>query len=275
MMDLFPINVAAGFRTAYKTTILFTLLAIAGCGTPASLGTASSEASQHDVPGKEHWGYMGIDGPAHWSMLTPAYQTCEAGQRQSPINIEKTHPKMGKDILEFRYANSRLFEVNNGHTIQVSHVSGCEIGLGDQAYPLRQFHFHAPSEHHIHGRAFPMEMHLVHQDASGHIVVVAVLLETGAEAPVLSKLWKWLPNQVDQKVSLPLEINIASILPEHSRHFSYSGSLTTPPCTEGVQWIILEDPVKISEEDVRNFVEIIGYNARPVQPLKEREITEN
>ncbi len=275
MIGLFPKKNSTLFTSLSMMVIGCALFGMNGCSTAHPNHVNSSNLAEHDVPDKEHWSYMGIDGPSHWSMLTPAYHTCEAGQRQSPINIEMSHPAMHKETLEFRYANSRVFEVNNGHTIQVSHVSGCEIGFGKRTYPLRQFHFHAPSEHHIRGKAFPMEMHLVHQDASGHIVVVAVLLETGAQEPVLSELWNWLPHQIGRQVSLPLEINIASILPQQSRHFSYSGSLTTPPCTEGVQWIILEKPVRIAEEDVRRFVEIIGYNARPVQPLKEREVSEN
>ncbi len=250
-------------------------LSLQACGASYPANEVVMQGEGHDVPIQAHWSYMGIAGPDHWAMLTQAYQACESGARQSPINIEMSHPMLGSETIEFRYATSRLFEVNNGHTIQVSHASGCAVGLGEDVYQLRQFHFHAPGEHQIHGKAFPMEMHLVHQDLQGRILVIAVLLENGSETPVLKTLWQWLPEQVGREVSLPLELNLAAILPPHPHYFAYSGSLTTPPCTEGVRWVVLEEPVQVAEEDVRRFVEIIGSNARPVQPLKGREVVEH
>ena len=229
----------------------------------------------HDEPLLSHWDYMGIEGPEHWGLLSEAYMTCEAGDRQSPINIETTQKPQSQQTLKFQYAPTRIFEVNNGHTIQVSHESGCKADLNGRPYRLRQFHFHDPSEHHIDGKTFPMEMHLVHQNAEGQILVVAVLMETGADEPVLTKLWDWLPDQIEREVSLPLKTNIGAILPENPRFYSYSGSLTTPPCTEGVKWIVLKDPITIAQQDVEKFVEIIGYSARPVQPVGDRQIDES
>lgn len=260
---------------ASRVVTLALALFLGGCAVPQASQTETMADGEHDVPRQAHWSYMGIEGPAHWAMLTPAYRTCEAGDRQSPINIDRTQPAQHHATIEFRYATSRVFEVNNGHTIQVSHESGCEIGLGDQAYRLRQFHFHVPSEHHVHGTAFPMEMHLVHQDTEGRVVVVAVLMQTGAKTHVLNALWEWLPAQIGKTVSLPLDLNIGELLPKTPRYFSYFGSLTTPPCTEGVRWVILQEPVEISEEDVRRFVDIVGYNARPVQSLEGRDVYEN
>lgn len=221
-----------------------------------------------------HWKYLGVEGPDHWSMLTPEYRTCEAGRQQSPINITMVHHGHEPEPLDFHYQTSELHELNNGHTIQVSHISGCHVNLNHRTYQLRQFHFHEPSEHHIEGTAFPMEMHLVHQDERGHILVIAIMLKIGTEEPVLGKLWQWLPEQIGRKVPIPLNLSIADILPKHTRHFSYSGSLTTPPCTEGVQWIVLEEPILISQQDVDQFVHIIGHNARPIQPLENRHIDE-
>ncbi|MDT7044033.1 carbonic anhydrase [Candidatus Nitronereus thalassa] len=218
------------------------------------------------------WKYLGVEGPEHWSMLTPEYRTCEEGRQQSPINITMTHHGHAPETLEFHYQTSELHELNNGHTIQVSHTSGCHVNLNHRRYQLRQFHFHAPSEHHIEGKTFPMEMHLVHQDTQGHVLVIAIMLKIGAEEPVLQNLWTWLPKQIGQEVSIPLSLSIADILPKHTRHFSYSGSLTTPPCTEGIQWIVLEGPILISQKDVDQFVDIIGHNARPIQPLGNRHI---
>jgi carbonic anhydrase len=222
-----------------------------------------------------HWDYMGIEGPKHWGMLTEEYMTCESGDRQSPINISMTHHGDHHQKLVFHYQTSQLHEMNNGHTIQVSHVSKCRVDLNDRKYQLRQFHFHSPSEHHIEGEAFPMEMHLVHQDETGHVLVLAVMMATDATEPVLSKLWKWLPGQTNQEVSIPLELNLMDFLPTSTKHYAYSGSLTTPPCTEGVQWIVLKDPMHVTPQDVDQFVQIIGQNARPIQPLRNRHIDDD
>ena len=235
--------------------------------------TSTQETSPKDL--HAHWDYLGVEGPSHWGMLSKEYMTCESGNRQSPINITMTHHGDHQQKLVFHYQTSQLHEINNGHTIQVSHVSGCRVDLNDRKYKLRQFHFHAPSEHHIEGKTFPMEVHLVHQDETGHVLVVAVIMVTDAPHPVLSKLWKWLPEQTEQEVSIPLELNLADILPTNTNRYTYSGSLTTPPCTEGVQWIVLKDPMHVTQQDVDRFVQIIGHNVRPIQPLGGRHIDDD
>ncbi len=160
--------------------------------------------------------------------------TCEMGRQQSPINITRAEHGYPPETLEFHYQTSTLHELNDGHTIQVSHTSECHVALNHHTYQVRQFHFHEPSEHHIEGQSFPMEMHLVHQDERGHILVIAVMLKIGMDEPVLSTFWTWLPEQLGEKVAIPLNLSIADILPKNTHHFSYSGSLTTPPCSEGV-----------------------------------------
>jgi len=235
--------------------------------------TRSKEASTKNLPA--HWAYLGVESPSHWAMLSKEYMTCETGTRQSPINITMTHHGDHHQKLVFHYQTSQLHEMNNGHTIQISHVSNCRVDLNDRNYQLRQFHFHAPSEHHIEGQAFPMEMHLVHQGETGHILVIAVMMKTDATQPVLSKLWKWLPEQLEQEVSFPLELSLTNVLPTKTHHYAYSGSLTTPPCTEGVQWIVLKEPMHVTQQDVDQFVQIIGHNARPVRPLRDRHIDDD
>lgn len=253
---------------SYSLISSFPIMAFAGTASEkAELTTDTPSRTSHNERLQSHWDYMGIEGPEHWGMLTPKYMTCETGNRQSPINITMTHHGDHQQKLVFHYQSSQLHEINNGHTIQVSHVSGCRVDLNDRDDKLRQFHFHAPSEHHIEGKAFSMEMHLVHQDEKGHVLVVAVMMETDALEPVLSKLWKWLPKQTEQEVSIPLELNLTDMLPTSTHHYAYSGSLTTPPCTEGVQWIVLKDPMHVTQQDVDQFVHIIGHNARPIQPL--------
>lgn len=241
--------------------------------TPDSQQDPLSQSPETNLPA--HWAYMGIEGPAHWSMLSKEFMICETGTRQSPINITMTQLNYNQEKLIFHYETSELHELNNGHTIQVSHVSGCRVDLNERAYKLRQFHFHAPSEHHINGEGFPMEMHLVHQDSQGRVLVLAVMLEADRDRPVLTKLWNWLPDQIGKEVSIPLEFRLSDILPPNTHHYSYSGSLTTPPCTEGVQWIVLKDPIHIARQDVDRFVEIIGENARPIQRIGDREIAED
>jgi carbonic anhydrase len=271
---LVPHTIAARFLTL----ALVSIISLGTGPSPAAQGT--EQPSPHSVKSvtqqtlEAQWKYLGVEGPEHWSMLTPEYRTCEAGRQQSPINITMAHHDHNPEPLEFHYQTSAVHELNNGHTIQVSHVSGCHVNLNHHTYQLRQFHFHEPSEHHIEGTGFPMEMHLVHQDDRGHILVIAVMLKIGADKPVLEKLWQWLPDQIGQEVSIPLNISIADILPNDTHHFSYSGSLTTLPCTEGVQWIVIEEPILISQHDVDQFVHIIGHNARPIQPLRNRHIDE-
>jgi len=232
-------------------------------------------AHPHNQHLKAHWSYLGVEGPAHWGMLSPEYRICETGREQSPINITMPHHGNHQEKLVFHYQTSTLHEMNNGHTILVSFRSESRVDLNNRAYKLRQFHFHDPSEHHIDGKAFPMEMHLVHQDEKGHVLVIAVMMEVGVEEPVFEMLWQRLPEQIGQEISVPLKnLSIADILPTDNHHFSYSGSLTTPPCSEGVQWIVLKTPIHISQKDMEHFVRVIGHNARPIQTLQGRNIEE-
>ncbi len=228
-----------------------------------------------DEQNRLHWDYWGVEGPEHWGMLTKEYMACETGGKQSPIDIQMQELSHHQETLEFLYNISELHEINNGHTVQISHKSGCRVDLNKRAYKLRQFHFHEPSEHHIDGKTFPMEMHLVHQDEAGHILVIAVMMEIGSEHPTLRTIWKWLPGQIGKETTVPMKGNLREILPRNTQHYSYSGSLTTPPCSEGVQWIVLTEPIKISEQSVKKFSAIIGHNARPVQPLGNRHIELN
>ena len=256
--------------------LLFHVFAMIGMAAERTI--EAHEPSSMTVPHNEarnaHWDYLGVEGPEHWGMLSQAYMTCETGGRQSPINIEMANPGDHQESLVFYYNASKIHVLNNGHTIQVSHKSGCRVDLNRHAYKLRQFHFHEPSEHHIEGKAFPMEMHLVHQDEVGHVLVIAVLMEIGAEEPVLAEIWNWLPEQFGKERSVPLNASIGDILPSDTHHFSYTGSLTTPPCTEGVQWIVLKEPIKISKVDVEQFVNLIGHNARPIQSRHGQSVEE-
>jgi carbonic anhydrase len=211
--------------------------------------------------------------PPHWGMRSSSYMTCEAGSHQSPINISMPSHAQQQGRLVFRYQLSLVRALDNGHTIQVNVPSGNELQLNGRTYSLSQFHFHDPSEHHVDGRTYPMEIHLVHQDRKGHVVVIGLLVETGSPNQSLEDLWAMLPMKAGELGS-EHPFNPQDLIPHNSHHFTYHGSLTTPPCTEGVQWIVLRDPITMSTQQIAQFVSIIGQNARPVQLLHGRRIQE-
>lgn len=229
--------------------------------------------TQQDAHLQAHWTYTGIEGPEHWAMLSQEYMVCEAGSQQSPINIRQSHHADTQEALVFHYMPTHVHVANNGHTIQVDYKSNSGLHVNDRTYHLRQFHFHLPGEHQVEATRYPMELHLVHQDPMGHIVVVGVFLELGAANSWIARIWEWMPKTADEEIT-PLSMNIADLLPTNTHHYSYRGSLTTPPCTEGVQWILLKEPVQISGEQRQQFAEIIGEDARPVQPVGERDVQE-
>jgi len=224
-------------------------------------------------PAPSHWSYEGQEGTVHWSMLSPAYMACEIGSHQSPINITMPRHETMQEQLVFHYQSASVHTLDNGHTIQVNVPPGSELRLNGRAYRLKQFHFHEPSEHHLDSRTYPMELHLVHQDVKGHVVVIAVLMETGSPNQPLAQLWTMLPTKAGEQ-GAEHAFNPRDLLPSSTHHFSYHGSLTTPPCTEGVQWIVLRDPITMSAQQVEQFVSVIGHNARQIQPLHGRQIRE-
>jgi carbonic anhydrase len=219
------------------------------------------------------WSYDGQEDTAHWGMLSPAYMACETGSHQSPINITMPRHETMQEQLVFHYQSASVHTLDNGHTIQVNVPPGSELRLNGRAYRLKQFHFHEPSEHHVDSRTYPMELHLVHQDVNGHVVVIAVLVETGSPNQPLAQLWTMLPTKVGEQ-GAEHAFNPRGLLPSSTHHFSYHGSLTTPPCTEGVQWIVLRDPITMSAEQIAQFLSVIGHNARGIQPLHGRKVSE-
>jgi carbonic anhydrase len=166
-----------------------------------------------------------------------------------------------------------LHIIDNGHTVQVNYGAGSSMSVDGKRYDLVQFHFHRPSEETIDGKAYPMEAHLVHKDAEGHLAVVAVLLKQGKESPFLRALWANLPAEKEkEKVVGKVSINAASLLPKNHAYYTFPGSLTTPPCSEGVTWFVLTTPVDLSSSQVARFEKIYPHNARPTQPLNGRVV---
>jgi|SRR5947209_2119244 len=246
------------------------LLRLGCCGIVfAIIGNAQEHHAQHA------WDYTNARGPSHWGDLKPAYAPCKTGHEQSPIDITEVK-KADLPAIEFDYRPSPLHIVDNGHTVMVNYVSGSSIRVAGRRYELKQFHFHRPSEEKINGKGFDMSLHLVHVSESGKLAVVAVLLQQGEDTSPITELWKNLPQETTRNnLSSPLHINASLMLPPDRNYFTYTGSLTTPPCSEGVTWFVLTHPVSVSAADIRRFSELYPNNARPTQPLGNRIVLES
>lgn len=218
------------------------------------------------------WTYAGASGPEHWRELNPAYSTCATGTEQSPINIRD--PKVQTlPVIHFDYKDTPLDIIDNGHSVQVNYAPGSAITLDGRRFELKQLHFHHPGENQIDGKSYVMEAHLVHSDSEGRLVVLAVLLKQGAANPVVRDIWSHIPKSKQQEqVSHDLSMNAAALLPAKTSYLTYSGSLTTPPCTEGVTWLVLTTPVTISKRQIEEFGRLYPHNVRPVQPLGKRVV---
>lgn len=250
------------------------LLAIGGMGTWLGLG-ATSLRSAIAGEGKFEWGYIGGESPEHWGDLSSTYRACRAGLEQSPINLQGAIEAQLPNV-EISYKPVPLKIVNNGHTIQVNTVAGNYITLDGEQYELLQFHFHHPSEHRVGGQPYPMEVHFVHRNNREELAVLGVFLKEGAENKALMPVWKAMPAQKSPEQSISgSQIDIAQVLPTNRKSFRYFGSLTTPPCSEIVRWIVLENPVELSKAQIEQFRQIFPMNARPIQPLNRRFLLES
>jgi carbonic anhydrase len=235
---------------------------------------ARAQVPEAKPPEAHEWDYGTEHGPQTWGDVKAEYATCSTGLRQSPIDIQKTQ-KAALPPIAFDYKPSSLRIIDNGHTIMVTYDAGSSIRVGDVSYQLKQFHFHRPSEEKIHGNAYEMVIHLVHQDAGGHLAVVAVLLELGKENALIRELWNHLPKEKEKESLLEgVKINAADLLPKNRGYYTFEGSLTTPPCSEGVTWFVLKQPAPISTDEVAEFSKVYPRNARPVQPLHDRIVRE-
>jgi carbonic anhydrase len=225
-----------------------------------------------------HWSYEGKEGPARWSALAPEYSAC-AGKEQSPIDIRRAE-KITLPPLRFEYSSEPLkYLINNGYTIRVNYHdapgAGSFLVVGGQRYQLKQFHFHRPSEEYIEGSPYPMEVHFMLQSRDGHIVGVAVFLKPGKANATIQKIWEHMPASTGSEQDIPgVEIDPAGLLPPDTRYYTYDGSITAPPCTEGVRWFVLKTPVDISAEQIHEFAKLYPHDVRPIQPLNGRVVKE-
>jgi carbonic anhydrase len=260
-----------------KTT--FAALVLAGLFTSGALAqtaTPKASASPH-----AHWSYEGEHGPDHWAALDPAYALCAKGMAQSPIDITKVGEGTGNNLkLDYGTTSLQISHhehvselVDNGHTIQVTVEEGSTLTTARNTYRLRQFHFHTPSEHTFDGKYLPMEAHFVHQSADGRLAVVAVLFAEGPANENLAKLISNFPAAKGQSANLPAEkLDLNLQLPAKKAAYTYIGSLTTPPCSEDVEWIVFRDPMPASREQLSAFAARLQPNNRPIQPLNGRTI---
>lgn len=221
---------------------------------------------------KAHWGYSGHEGPEHWAELSAEFGSCGSGKNQSPINltgmIEGSLPNMA---VSYKPGGNEV--VNNGHTIQVNYQPGSTISVAGKTFELKQFHFHSPSENHIEGQSYPMEGHFVHADNDGNLAVIAVMYKIGKANTELEKAWAHMPHEAGIKHPLQKMINAGRLLPHKSDYYRFNGSLTTPPCTEGVNWFVMKYYDTASQEQIEKFVHAMHHdNNRPVQPLNARVV---
>jgi len=223
-----------------------------------------------------HWGYTGHEGPSNWSDLDENYTMCKAGSSQSPINIAKkvTVDANNLEKIGFDYKTGAQSVVNNGHTVQVNIKEGSSIHIDGIEFSLKQFHFHTPSENQIEGKNFPLEAHFVHASKDGKLAVVAVMFEDGKENPIIKKIWNKMPHKAGESAGCGLTAKaINSILPKDKDYYRFSGSLTTPPCSEGVRWFVMKDYSTISKAQVEEFLHTLHHaNNRPIQPINAREV---
>jgi carbonic anhydrase len=218
-----------------------------------------------------HWSYGKHGGPAEWGGLDQAFASCQLGKVQSPIDIRGAKTA-DLPALKFDYKPAPLKVIDNGHTIQVNYAPGSTIDVGGTRYELVQFHFHKPSEEKIDGKAHAMVAHLVHKGSDGALAVVAVLLDLGSDNPTLRAVWSHLPKRKEKEVATAATIDAAALLPEDKGYYTFAGSLTTPPCSEGVRWFVLKTAMTVTANELTAFAKLYPMNARPTQPLNGRTL---
>lgn len=229
----------------------------------------SLQASEH-----AHWSYEGQEAPTHWGKLSPDFSLCETGKNQSPVDIHGAL-KTTHEGLKLAYQTGPQHIVNNGHTIEVETSPGNTLTIDNDIFTLQQFHFHAPSENEIDGKTFPLEAHFVYKDQQGALTVMALMFEQGQTNQELEKAWRQMPSALNKPESLTTPLNVGALIPatDSEHYYRFSGSLTTPPCSEGVRWLVLETPATISAAQVAQFTAAIHHaNNRPIQPLNGRVI---
>ena len=217
------------------------------------------------------WSYSGEAGPQHWSEIAPEYYAC-SGKNQSPVNLAGM---IDADLppISFQYSAGGYEILNNGHTVQVNYRPGSQIAVNGSTYELLQYHFHSPSENHINGYSYPMEVHLVHRNDKDELAVVAVMFTKGHENAGLKPTWRKMPEHAGDKHPYSVMVSVNDFLPVKRDYYRFNGSLTTPPCSEGVLWLVMKQAVSISESQLKAFTDVLHEpNNRPIQSLNARAV---
>lgn len=237
------------------------------------VGMAAMAAAQTTAP----WSYQGKTGPQLWGRLDPAYQACSKGREQSPIDIRGARLNKALQPIQFHYISGAVTMENTGQTVEVHVHPGNYIVAGGVRYELLQFHFHHPAETPVRGKLADMEIHLVHKSADGKFAVLAIRLSEDQQAPnaVLATLWPHLPKVAGKTETVTEMINPGGLLPADRGYWTYSGSLTTPPCTEGVRWFVFEQEMNLSRDQLKAFGYLYKVNTRPEQDAHDRRIEAN
>jgi carbonic anhydrase len=241
---------------------------------------AAQETTRHK-DNQAHWGYESGNGPASWGQLNRDWLLCAEGKAQSPVDLtgaeqqkfDEMKLELPTTYLKIVHQTHVLEAIDNGHTIQINYDRGETFTIGNESYKLRQYHFHSPSEHTVNGRHFPMEMHLVHLSKDKKLAVIGVFIEEGRHNEAFDAIWSNLPQQTGQEVHLEnVQVDIDDMLPGNKATYRYSGSLTTPPCSEDVRWFVYVDPIELSRDQIKVVQKIFHGNNRPTQPLNDRTL---
>lgn len=244
---------------------------------PAAKHARPAKGEAAKAPRPEHWGYAGDIGPDHWAEIAPENKLCAVGTRQSPIDI-RDGLAVDLEKIAFDYRPTSFSVLDNGHTVQVNVAPGNALTVMGRRFELVQFHFHRPSEERVNGRQFDMVVHLVHKDAEGKLAVLAVLLERGPDNkpnPVVQTVWANLPLEKGEALPAQAQLDPAQLLPAERGYYTYMGSLTTPPCSEGVLWMVMRQPVQLTAQQLGIFARLYPMNARPLQAGSGRLIKES
>ena len=271
-------------KLGYLFMASFLTLALTACAEKTAVNTEPKETKVNEAENagsteQKEWSYEDYTGPEYWGELSSENLVCVNGDEQSPINLEFSQVKVDKMLTEnqINYEPTHFTLVNNGHTVQANAIteSNSMIVEGNE-YKLLQFHFHTPSEHQFNGQSYEMELHLVHSDKNGNLAVLGLMIQEGKENEILASVWGGLPaEETEEGNSEDYLIDLQALLPQNQMSFHYAGSLTTPPCTEEVKWIVFEQPIEMSKEQIQAFQRIFPDNHRPVQPLNDREVNKN
>lgn len=260
------------FDAKHALLLIGTIMALFLFGSSCTSRTSRTTATRKKD--EVHWSYAGESGPEKWGSLSPEFTLCKQGLAQSPIDIDVVHTaSVDLAPIQFDYQPTAVNVVNNGHTVQENYGQGSAIIINDVRYNLLQFHFHDPSEHTLNGKRTAMELHLVHRSDEGELAVVGVLIEEGQANPAFTPIWNNLPTFAgDERHVAGTTINARDLLPTEQSYYHYVGSLTTPPCTEHVQWFVMTEPITASAGQIAVFSSIIKGNNRPVQALNARAV---